>query len=113
MGEPIIVGIDSASWPDMASMTLMRVMDNSRFEIEEVFSIPSALITASYNSTAIEILMRQTAGENIITLMISRAGEAFARSLFKMMPKRKRWDQFGAYHKRMMKKFLKQPLRFA
>lgn len=27
-------------------------------------------------------------------------------------PKRKRWDQYGAYHRRQQKKFIKKQLRF-
>lgn len=109
--EELYIGIDPAKDKDWSCVAMMRVMEDSQFHILETCHIPPSYPMPDYHRSVTEILTRQAAGEQVLVQFGRRFGKTMIQSMLKQFPSRRRWDQYGAYHKRMVKKFMKNPFR--
>lgn len=106
---PIFIGMDPANGRDFT--VVMRMIERGVFE---VLSVPPDML-ATRSSTADEILAKYAAGERMLIDLArghgkTSAARAWARLVFPM-PRRRKWDQYGAYYRRQLKKWSKRPFR--
>lgn len=65
-------------------------------------------------STAVEVMLKQRHGQLRLDRIRLKMESAWQHAMREALtgPRRRRWDQYGAYHRRMMKKWLKRRRAF-